>query len=131
MKKLLAIVVVLLIAASVCGCTQTSVDKNADVTLTFIYGDANIDAALEKEEAARVIQILDGKNYISVIDGTPKCGFDENISLKVGNRVFAIACDTCNCVQDMGNLRYFDIPQEDMEYIHTLFEKYGGYFPCV
>lgn len=130
MKKLLAIFVVLLLAASVCGCSQTSVDKNADVTLTFIYGDANINVTLEKAEAARVIGILDGKNYTSPLAAT-SCGFDENISLKVGNRVFAIACDTCNCVQDMGNLRQFDIPIEDMDYIHTLFEKYGGYFPCV
>ena len=131
MKKLFCILAVLLLTLSMCGCGQTSVDKNADVTLTFVYGDVNINVTLEKEEADRVIQILDGKNYISVIDGTPKCGFNANISLKVGNRVFAIACDTCNCVQDMGNLRYFDIPQEDMDYIHSLFEKYGGYFPCV
>ena len=56
------------------------------------------------------------------------------ISLKVGGRIFAIARDTCNCIQDLSlypNLRYFDVSKKDMEYIHTLFEKYGGHFPCV
>ena len=131
MKKTVLYFVIFLLVFSMSGCTQTSVDKNANVTLAFIYGDANVNVTLEKEEAARVIEILDGKNYASLLSGAPSCSFNENVSLKVGNRVFAIACDTCNCVQDMSNLRYFDIPIEDMGYIHSLFEKYGGYFPCV
>jgi hypothetical protein len=101
------------------------------VTLTFIYEDINVSATLSDEEAEKVIAILDGKRYDSFTSGLPACGFDKNISLKVGGRVYAVACDTCNYIQDFGNLRYFTITKEDMEYIHTLFENYGGYFPCV
>ena len=131
MKRLLAIFVILSIMVAVCGCSQTSVSEGADVMLTFIYGDKNISVTLEDSEAEKIIDILDGNNYNPASSGIPSCGFDKNVSLKVGSRVFAIACDTCSIIQDLSNLRYFNISQEDMEYIHSLFEKHGGYFPCI
>ena len=131
MKRFFAVLMVPVVLVSICGCTKTSVNKNADVTLSFVYGEANISVALEDDEAEKVIDILNGNNYDPISSSIPACGFDKNISLKIDGQTFAIACDTCNYIQDLGNLRYFDIPKEDMEYIHSLFEKYGGYFPCV
>ena len=115
----------------ICGCSKTSVNPNDDATLTFIYGEKDICISLTAEETEKVIEILNEKSYSSLFSGTPSCGFDKNISLQIGERSFAIARDTCNVVQDLGNLRYFDIPKDDMEYIHSLFEKYGGKFPCI
>lgn len=131
MKRLFAILILLVVSVSIFSCAKTSVPKDSNVTLTFICREENIRVTLEDIEAKKVISILDRQHYDSNIFLIPSCGFDKNISLKVGNRVFAIACDTCNCIQDLGNLRYFEIPEEDMEYIHSLFEKYGGYFPCI
>ena len=131
MKRLLAIIVALASVFALCSCSKTSVNKNAAVTLKFVYADENINITLTDEEAANVTSILDGKRYMSLSSGIPSCGFNQNISLKVGNRVFAIACDTCNTIQDLGNLRFFSISEEDNAYIRGLFEKYGGYFPCV
>ena len=131
MKRLLVILIILSVMLSVCACSKTNVSKNADVTLTFLYEDKDIRVTLTEEEAEKVIDILNGKNYDPISSGVPSCGFNKNISLEVGGRIFAIACDTCNCIQDLGNLRYFEISLQDMAYIHSLFEKYGGYFPCV
>ena len=131
MKRLTVTLLILVLMLSICGCTQTSVNKNAAVTLTFIYGDEDIRVTLEDSEAEKIIGILNGNNYDSFSSGVPSCGFDKNISLGVGGRTFAIACDACSCIQDLGNFRYFDVPKEDMEYIHSLFKKYGGYFPCI
>ena len=131
MKRFLSILTVLFLLISICGCSQTSVRKDSDVTLTYIYGDKDIHVTLEDDEAEKVIEILDGNEYDPISSGIPSCGFDGNVSLKVGGRTFAIACDTCNCIQDLGRLRYFTIPQEDIQYIHSLFEKYGGSFPCI
>ena len=131
MKRSFVILVVLVILVSICGCAKTSVNKNADVTLSFVYGEDDIHVKLDDSETQKVIDILNGNNYNPISSGVPSCGFDKNISLKVDGRTFSIACDTCNCIQDLGNLRYFDIAKEDMDYIHSLFEKYGGYFPCV
>ena len=131
MKRFVTILFVLAIILTLCGCSGTRVNRDADVTLTFQYGDENISVVLPDEEAAKVIDILDGNRYDPMFSGVPSCGFNPDVSLKVDNRVFAIACDLCNYVQDLGNLRFFSIPQKDMEYIRSLFEEYGGYFPCV
>lgn len=131
MKQLCAIFAILAAMLSLCACAKTSIDEKTDIALNFVYGEENIRVTLEADEAKRVTAILNGNRYASIWDGVPSCGFNEDISFKVGDRVYAIACDTCNRVQDLGNLRYFDIPVDDMEYIHSLFEKYGGYFPCV
>jgi hypothetical protein len=131
MKRIWIISLFLLVMISLCACGRTTVDQTAEVTLTFIYEDENISVTLAAEEAEQVRDILDGCSYDSRFAGIPSCGFHENISLRIGNRVFAIACDTCNCIQDLDNLRYFHIPIEDMEYIRSLFEKNGGYFPCL
>ena len=131
LKRLLCAALLLIMAFTVCACSKTSVDSDAQVELCFIYGDQNIRVLLPDTEAQEVIRILDGKSYDSIFDGVASCGFDENISFKVDGRTYAIARDTCNTLQDMGNLRYFSVSQADMAYIHTLFEEYGGHFPCV
>jgi hypothetical protein len=131
MKRIWIISLFLLVMISLCACGRTTVDQTAEVTLTFIYEDENISVTLAAEEAGRIRDILNGCSYDSRFAGIPSCGFHENISLRIGNRVFAIARDTCNCIQDLDNLRYFHIPIEDMEYIRSLFEKNGGYFPCL
>lgn len=130
MKRLLCIGVVILMLTAGCGCAKTSVGANSEVTLTFIYGGKDIHTALSDEEAEKVIAILDGNIYDPVSAGVPSCGFDKDISFTVDGRVYAIACDTCNCIQDLGNEKFFTVSEEEIEYIHTLFEHYGGSFPC-
>ena len=131
-KQLRIILLILVIVFSLYACSKTRVAADQDVTLLFIYEDKNITATLTDEEAAKVIEILNGNTYDPLfLIGYPSCGFWNTVALKVGDRTFSIASDTCNCIRDLGNLMYFDIPEEDMAYIHSLFEKYGGYFPCV
>ena len=42
MKRYYAIFIILVLMLSICGCSQTNVNNNADVTLTFIYGEENV-----------------------------------------------------------------------------------------
>jgi len=131
-KRLCIGLLILVIILSLCFFSKTRVNANEIVTLIFVYEEENINVTLTNDESAKVVDILDGNTYDpTILIGYPSCGFHENVALKVGNHRFAIASDTCNCVLDLGTHLYFDIPQEDMEYIHSLFEKYGGYFPCV
>lgn len=112
------------------SCSKTHTRSGKPVTLTYqIYGN-NICVTLPKEDVERVIAIMADKPYHSVFNGVPACGFDKNVSLKIGNRIYAIACDTCNMVMDWRTGRYFYIEKEEMAYIHELFERYGGEFPC-
>lgn len=131
MKRLIACLTIMMIVIPLFGCSKTSVRKDTNVSITFVYEEKNICVLLKTDEAERVVSVLDDKHYAPLLSGSPSCGFDQNISVQVGDRSFAIATDTCNIIQDLGNLRYFEIPKEDMAYIHALFESYGGYFPCV
>ena len=131
MKRIICFVLLASVFCALCSCSKTNISDKADMTLTFINERNNISVTLSEEEAQKVIAILDGKSYDSLASGIPSCGFSKNISLKVGGRIYAIACDTCNYIQDLGNLRYFSVSQEDMAYIHALFKKYGGHFPCI
>ena len=99
--------------------------------LSFDNMGENIQVTLTVDEAARVIDILDGNTYAPAFTGVPACGFSEDISLTVGGRIYAIARDTCSTVKDCGKDKYFSTRDDEMTYIHTLFDKYGGYFPCV
>lgn len=130
MKRFFAVLLLLAITLALCGCSKTNVNQSANVTLTYIYGGKDITVTLSTAEAEKVTQILDGKSYKSAFS-IPSCGFSADISLKVGNRVYAVARDTCGCIQDMGNLRYFNISEDEIDYIHALFKQYGGKFPCV
>ena len=131
MKRVFCLTILLLLLLSLSGCATTQLEAGAAVELHFVYGDKEIHATLTSEEAAQVIEILDGRTYSSIWDGTPSCGFDVNIRLTVNGHSYAIACDTCRFVQDLDNLRYFSVSQEGIDYIHALFETYGGHFPCV
>ena len=130
-------ILLLLLPLLLTACSITQLQANEKVELTFIYCDSNIQVNLTPEESAKVIEILDGNPYDPLWGGVPSCGFDGNsslkvdVSLKVGNRTYAIACDTCPSVLDVSKLRYFGISQSEMDYIHKLFESYGGRFPCV
>lgn len=131
-KQLRIILLILVIVFSLYACSKTRIAADQDVTLLFIYEDKNITATLTDEDAAKVIEILNGNTYDpTILFGSPSCGFWDNVALKVGDRTFSIASDGCNCIRDGCNRMHFDIPEADMAYIHSLFERYGGYFPCV
>ena len=127
MKKILAVLAVLALVFLLCSCSRSNVSSNASVTLNF----KGISITLTDEEAAKVLQILDGKVYDSFLSGVPSCGFDKSVSFQVGLQTFAVAMDTCNCIYDLTSLKYFDVTEEEITYIHELFEKYGGHFPCI
>ncbi len=132
MKRLLILMLLLSCLLALSGCRETKIKEDANVTLHFCCYDNNIVQELTAEESAKVIEILNGNTYDNIyISGVPSCGFSKEVSFEIGGRFYAVAMDTCNNMQDCGTLRFFDISEEGMDYIHTLFEKYGGYFPCI
>lgn len=131
MKRFLCIALVFIMLLTLCGCSKTSIKADQDVTLNFVFGGHDIHVTLTEEETKKVIGILDGNIYDPIASGVPSCGFDKDISLTVGSQSYAIARDTCSTIQDLGNLRYFNVTQAEIDYIHALFEKYGGSFPCI
>lgn len=127
MKKILSgfLILVLVFSLSSCGLGgRVRLDKDAEVTLIF----DDIDVVLTNEEKETIFEIFDGSSKRLTLGGS-SCGFDENIAIQFGTYRFLIANDTCGTA--MVGTRAIVIDDEDIEYIHELFEKYGGHFPCV
>ena len=131
MKRIICFVLSILAVFALCSCNMSKVEAGSEVTLIFAVGDKNISEKLTEDEAARMIEILDGNSLTNRVRGIPSCSFDENVAIKIGSRTYAIALDTCGTVMETVSNKYFNISDEDIAYIHSVFEKYGGYFPCV
>ena len=117
MKKLL--IVFLALSLLLCGCKSSG----KKVTLILTCFDYNIVQELTEEEAAEVIRIFNSKK-LQPLFTIPSCGFSKNVAIRVGLTTYQIASDHCEslCV----GLLYYSISEEDMAYIHGLFEKYSG-----
>ena len=131
MKRVICILLVVVIVFVCIGCGTTNISAGSDVVLNFNNSDENIHVTLTDTEAEMVARILRRNFYDPRWAGVPSCGFSEEISLAVNDRAYAIACDDCNYIMDCTAQRFFRISQRNMDDIRALFEKYGGYFPCV
>ena len=131
LKYIISILLIAILIFVFFSCGKTNAKSGKQVTLTYKINSTDICVTLPDEEAEKVIAIMDGNTYSTDFLGFPSCGFDKNVSLKIGNRIYAIAGDSCNTVVNWRTGRYFYIAQEDMEYIHELFQKYGADFPWI
>lgn len=129
MKKVVAflLAIVLMFSLSSCGLgSRVHLDRDSEARLIF----NDIDVKLTDEEADKVIEIFDEAEKKDIFtNGVPSCGFSDDVALVIGLQRFCIAGDTCGTVQI--GFSYIDLDKEDIEYIHKLFEKYGGHFPWI
>lgn len=127
MKKYVAflLAIVLIFSLSSCGLGgRVRIDRDDEARLIF----NDIDVILTDEEKEMIFEIFDGSTKRLTL-GASSCGFDENVAIQFGSYRFLIANDTCGTA--MVGTRAIVIDDEDIEYIHKLFEKYGGHFPCI
>jgi len=127
-KRLLSFLVIFALLLSLCGCGMVTVSGDGEAVLRFVYGEENIFQVLTPEEAEQVAEIFDQKILLT---DSPSCGFDEDISITIDGQVFAVARDNCGIIQHCDSGRYFPVSEEDISFIHDLFEQYGGDFPCI
>ncbi len=124
MKKLVCIGILFVLMLALCSCSTAG-----GATLTYTCYEYDIEESLTQEETREVTRIFENKKLSVDFFGTPACGFSKEVSIRVGGNTYCIARDTCEMVRC--GLFYYTIPEEDMAYIHALFEKYGGDFPNV
>lgn len=127
MKRILSAVLLLAMLLLLCGC-----ESSEEVTLIFREDGLDICQVLPPEDTQRVKSILSNMTYKSFALFTyAGCGFDPGVSIRIGNRVYAMAMDKCANVLSYSTMCYYAISQADRQYIESLFAQYGGYFPCV
>lgn len=75
---------------------------------------------LTSEESKNIKEILKNAEPAGLLS----CGFGFDVTVRIGTRVYLLAQDSCASYQHL--FRFYDISGEDMDYIHDIFEKYGG-----
>ncbi len=94
----------------------------------FIYGDTKIETEISDENLNQLVDVFEGK--ILKID-SPSCGFTENVSVKIDDKTFCIACDTCGVIYLLEEDKYFYLNDEENETIRKILEGYGFELPCI
>ena len=136
-KKILCIVSILTICASTVGIIcltniKVSVDQSAIVKVNFNYEDIQIEKMLSDNDSRTIIELLNDKQLHSKkYMGELSCGFTKDIAFIVGNEYFDIACDGCGYIFYESNEKYIELDENEIQLLHSIIEKYGGFFPCV
>lgn len=128
MKRLLCFLLSLALLLSLFGCGMVTVRGDGEAVLRFVYGEESLSQVLTPEEVEQMAERFDQKILLT---DSPSCGFDEDISITIDGQVFAVARDNCGIIQHRDSGRYFSVSEEDIAFIHALFEQYGGDFPCI
>lgn len=130
MKK--CIVVLLLLALTLTGCSRISVRIEAGGTVTYSYGGVSFSEELTEAEVRSAASVLDGKPIDNgVTDGIPSCPFRSDIAIILGGRMLLLACDDCGTVWDERTGGYIHISEAEREILEKLFTSRGGTFPCI
>ena len=90
------------------------------VSIKYDKYDVKVNATLTSEESKNIKEILKNAEPAGLLS----CGFGFDVTVRIGTRVYLLARDSCASYQHL--FRFYDISGEDMDYIHDIFEKYGG-----
>jgi hypothetical protein len=124
MKRLCAILILLVVMILFGGCSKTNVVKNADVSLIFLYEEENIRVTLEDDEAENVIAILDGNDYDPGFYGIPACGFSRSYAIEIDGVRYMLAWDSCGvlCAESsQASKSYINISDSDRDIMEVIF----------
>lgn len=134
MKRVKAILCILLtiMLLPMIGCSRLSVSENGSYKVVYQYADISFSEELTAEEAAAVVQILNGKVKTQSWLGTPSCGFDKNIAIVINGTRYALACDKCTTLKVYGAANtYIELTQAERDVLEAIFTIRGGKFPCI
>ena len=122
--SLLLMVSIILLLTS-CGTVEVA---DGEIVAVFRYGDADIEQSMTDEDSEIVREIFNNKE---LSNGSPACGFDENVALITGDDTYCIACDYCGVIYSVNEDQYFNLSDEENETLRELLGEYGFSFPCV
>jgi len=113
------------------GCGRVELASNTPVILNYSYNQTHFSKEAKKEEKEKIISILNDKKYhSSIFVGELSCGFSEDVSIKVDNEIYEIACDNCPYIKVKSTEKYLFLTDEEAKNMREIFFNYGGFFPC-
>lgn len=126
-KIFIPIIIILLASFALLSFNTVGFKETNTGTAKFVYNDINIETQISDEDLEQIINIF--KNKKLCID-SPSCGFSKNVSLKIDNKTFCIANDTCGVIYLLEKDKYFHIDNEENKLLRNILRRYGFIFPC-
>ena len=121
----------LILTLMVISLTVTVVNPFGKVRLHYSIYNKDAVIVLSPEDAKVIRDMLSCRLYVFPGGGSPYCGYSSEVCLQVGLHKFAIAQDMCPAVLDMATMRYLELRDDEIKYVHALFEKYNAQFPSI
>ena len=130
MKRFTVLFFVICLIFTLAGCNTSTPNHQINATLYFggvQEGDkTDLTQVLTEEETQKAKEYLSSAELMGY---EPKCLFNENISITLDGKVYAIAYDSCPSFWLVDTNDYYTMSEEGKSYIVSLFTKYVGYFP--
>lgn len=131
MKKIVLFSLVIIISA-ICFALflqpQVELDAPNSAIARFKHNESNIQAELSAEHTKQIVSIFQGKKLRK---NSPSCGFTEDVSVKIDDKTFCIACDTCRIVYLLEDDRYFHLSDTENSSLREILTYYGFELPCI
>lgn len=131
MKKRIFIVMctfLIVVGAILCFEPKVRFNKIDGGSVKFVYGGKNVQEDLTDEHIMLIVRAFKNKRLSQQL---PSCGFTEDVSIKIENKTFCIACDTCPMVYLLEADGYFELDKQEYDQIRDILSEYGFIFPCI
>lgn len=126
-KKYVVIFIVVSVLATIFVIDQLLYSFGNAVIYCYRYDeDKTVKFMLTDEETQIIRDAFQNKTSSSA----NTCSYSTKVSIRIGLRCYMLARDGCQGLETL-HFKFYDIPIEDMDRIHGIFEKYGQRFPCV
>lgn len=125
MKRILIITVLALLLLT--SCSEINV-KGTSVNIYFETEEKSYDIHLDDETAEEIKSIFDGKSSYT---DAPSCSFDRKCGFNIGGEIYAAALDGCGIIKHLPTGKYFDLTEDETQYVHALLEDYGIVLPRI
>lgn len=132
-NRLTFIIVFLVILLMLCktgASLSLSAKSEGSVSYTNEATGVSFTDTLSAAEVQAVVSALDGKvQYTGKFAGIPTENFREDVTITIGERTFALACDDTLAVKNLTEGMYIDLEAADRAALEDIFTSRGGTFP--
>ena len=127
MKKCISMLMVVAILLTFSGCATIEHEKDASVTLCMIRDSITVTEAVTDEEAAVILDILNGKTANkSFLTTRWSCPFGFELAIRIDDALYLIAQDDCNVIWKEETTSVYRISDEEKEALEQIFLAHGS-----
>lgn len=125
MKRILIVTILALLLLTSCSGINV---KGTSVNIYFETEEKSYDIHLDDETAEEIKSIFDGKEAYT---DAPSCSFDDKCGFNIGAEIYAIAPDGCGIIKHCPTGKYFNLTEDETQYVHSILEDNGIVLPRI